>query len=188
MRKYTYFPILCASTLLYCWMVCRFMRQRLKLTWLGNLWLTLPLCKVHLWMKFLMVHSFLTGAMKVLQEELVATTVPPESSEAYRLSLSCSLFYKVYLMCVCVRACVCMCMCIHAYMPCMLKCSDRKCIFCFSFIWLAFLATSVIKWNQLLFHMWGQYLNPTSLMTLSSQSILWLNQWPSWLLNYKCVC
>jgi len=33
--------------------------------------------------------------MKVLQDELVATTVPPESSEAYRLSLSCSLFYKV---------------------------------------------------------------------------------------------
>ena len=38
-----------------------------------------------------------TGAMKVLKEELVATTVPPESSEAYRLNLSYGLFYKVHV-------------------------------------------------------------------------------------------
>ena len=40
------------------------------------------------------VYHFL-GALKILQEELVATKVPPESSEAYRLSLAYSLFYKV---------------------------------------------------------------------------------------------
>ena len=37
------------------------------------------------------------GAMKVLQEELVATMVPPESSTSYRLSLSYGLFYKVWI-------------------------------------------------------------------------------------------
>ncbi|XP_065894835.1 uncharacterized protein [Dysidea avara] len=41
--------------------------------------------------------STLQGALKILQEELVATKVPPESSEAYRLSLAYSLFYKFYL-------------------------------------------------------------------------------------------
>jgi len=54
----------------------------------------------------------LTGAMKVLQEELVATTVPPESSKTYRLNLSYGLFYKV-----CVSWCVkCICVCVIAFM------------------------------------------------------------------------
>ncbi|XP_065883616.1 xanthine dehydrogenase-like isoform X2 [Dysidea avara] len=47
--------------------------------------------------KSLTNSATLQGALKVLQEELVATTVPPESSEAYRLNLSYGLFYKFYL-------------------------------------------------------------------------------------------
>ena len=39
-----------------------------------------------------------TGAMKILQEELEATMVPPESSTSYRLNLSYALFYKVCIL------------------------------------------------------------------------------------------
>ena len=39
-----------------------------------------------------------TGAMKVLQQELTATMVPPEASTSYRLNLAYALFYKVCVM------------------------------------------------------------------------------------------